>query len=718
MNESDIEKERRAESRRPELPRRYAGTRLEMPGEMRLIGKTAHRRHLGRCLTGAQEAPRPADAYIRQIGMRCDMKFPAKGTDEMRTAEAGDGGQLLKADIGFVMVVKIVPGGMDRRSFTGFHRQDDGAAVPAEQGGKNRKHALIRFQRTGFRLQPPMRHLKGGGHLRIARQEFRERRRAVKSPARHILDNVAQQRRVGIDHPVTITAAARRAVMYLVRIDEIEMPRPRLFRGSLDGGNLRAAFDRADREGIMRVRRIFMGEKRRTQALHAAETPVTPETRGFRRGNRHGIYGLFLRNIVHERSLEHSILTVLNKSARVPAVPINRTHGMTDDFEETFAETETDAFEHAPLRLTVDLGALADNWRDMKKRSGKARTAAVVKADAYGLGIEDCGATLYHAGARDFFVATVAEGATLRSYAPEARIFVLSGIWQGQERQVFDNDLVPVLASEEQLSFWMATVAERGDHPCALHVDTGFNRLGLPLDDALFLADDVTRPASFDPVLVLSHLACADTPSSPMNRAQLESFRKVSAAFEGIESSLSASAGIFLGPDYHFDLTRPGIALYGGEAVNDVANPMRPVARAEARIIQIREAGEGQTVSYGGSFLLKRASRLAIASVGYADGYQRSLSGSGIPLREMGHGGAYGVVNGHRVPVAGRVTMDLTIFDVTDVPANAIRSGDYIELFGPNVPVDETARAAGTIGYEMLTGLGLRYERQYLMADD
>ncbi|MBN8934600.1 MAG: alanine racemase [Rhizobium pusense] len=376
---------------------------------------------------------------------------------------------------------------------------------------------------------------------------------------------------------------------------------------------------------------------------------------------------------------------------------------MTDDFEDTFAETETDAFEQAPLRLTVDLGALADNWRDMRRRSGKARTAAVVKADAYGLGIEDCGAALYHAGARDFFVATVAEGETLRSYAPEARIFVLSGIWQGQERQVFDNDLVPVLASEEQLSFWMATVAERGDHPCALHVDTGFNRLGLPLDDALFLADDVTRPASFDPVLVLSHLACADTPSSPMNRAQLESFRMVSTAFEGIESSLSASAGIFLGPDYHFDLTRPGIALYGGEAVNDVANPMRPVAKAEARIIQIRDAGEGQTVSYGGTFLLKRASRLAIATVGYADGYQRSLSGSGIR---------------HKVPVAGRVTMDLTIFDVTDVPANAIRTGDYVELFGPNVPVDESARAAGTIGYEMLTGLGLRYERQYLMADD
>lgn len=391
---------------------------------------------------------------------------------------------------------------------------------------------------------------------------------------------------------------------------------------------------------------------------------------------------------------------------------------MTDDFDDSFSEIETDAFDAAPLRLTVDLGALADNWRDMARRSGKARASAVVKADAYGMGIEDCGATLYHAGARDFFVATVAEGATLRPHAPEARIFVLSGIWPGQERLVFANDLVPVVASEEQLSFWMGLMAERGNHPFALHVDTGFNRLGLSLDDALFLADDVTRPASFDPVLVLSHLACADTPSSPMNRMQLESFQQVVAAFEGVESSLSASAGIFLGPDYHFDLTRPGIALYGGEAVNGVANPMRAVAKAEARILQIREAKQGQTVSYGGTLRLTRDSRLAIASVGYADGYHRSLSGSGIPLREMGNSGAHGFVNGHRVPIAGRVTMDLTIFDVTDLPANAIRAGDYIELFGPNMPVDDVARAAGTIGYEMLTGLGLRYERQYLVDED
>jgi alanine racemase len=375
-----------------------------------------------------------------------------------------------------------------------------------------------------------------------------------------------------------------------------------------------------------------------------------------------------------------------------------------------------DDFDIAPVRLTVDLSALAANWQDMARRSGSARTAAVVKADAYGLGLEDCGTTLYEAGARDFFVAVVQEGVTLRAYAPEARIFVLSGIWPGQERLFFENDLVPVIASEEQLAFWMSVIAEHGDYPCALQVDTGFNRLGLPLQDALALVEDVSRPASFSPVLVLSHLHSGDTPSAASNKAQLESFRQVSAAFEGIDSSLSASAGIFLGPDYHFDLTRPGIALYGGEAVNGM-KPLRPVATAEARILQIREAKAGSTVSYGATYQLSRPSRLAIASVGYADGYLRSLSGSGVPLRTGGTPGGFGFVAGHRVPVIGRITMDLTIFDVTDVPDGAVRAGGYIELFGPNVALDDVARAAGTIGYEMLTSLGLRHERRYLQTE-
>jgi alanine racemase len=385
--------------------------------------------------------------------------------------------------------------------------------------------------------------------------------------------------------------------------------------------------------------------------------------------------------------------------------------------QSSFVIPPSDAFLNAPLRATIDLQALADNWRFMCRQSGKARTGAVVKADGYGIGIEDAGQALYNAGARDFFVALPSEGETLRIYAPDARIFVLSGLWEGMEDIFFDNDLVPVIASEEQLAFWMRAVTDHGDHPCALHVDTGFNRLGLSMEDALYLASDVSRPASFSPVLILSHLACADDPASPMNQKQLEAFRTISSAFDGIEASLSASAGTFLGNDYHFDLTRPGIALYGGEALNGVANPMQPVVTAEARIVQIRDAKAGEAVSYGASCTLNRDSRLAVASVGYADGYMRNLSGHGVALRNTGLPGASGYIAGHKVPVVGRVTMDMTIFDVTDVPEKALTTGDYIELFGPNMPIDNVARAAGTIGYEMLTGLGLRYDRHYLEAE-
>jgi alanine racemase len=382
------------------------------------------------------------------------------------------------------------------------------------------------------------------------------------------------------------------------------------------------------------------------------------------------------------------------------------------EFSDTFEDENT--FDSAGLRLTVNLTALTDNWKDMARRSGKARAAAVVKADAYGTGIEDAGEALYLAGARDFFVATVDEGATLRLYAPEARIFVLSGIWPGTERRFFENDLVPVISSEEQLAFWMAVLADYGDYPCALHIDTGFNRLGITMDEAIALADDVSRPASFSPVLVMSHLTCGDDHTSPINKQQLESFRRVSAAYEGIDSSLAASGGIFLGSDYHFDVTRPGITIYGGEAVTGMANPMRPVVTAEARVIQVRTVKAGEAVSYGRAMQLTRDSRLAIVSAGYADGYMRSQSSGGVPLRQVVPQGGQGFIAGRRVPVAGRITMDLTIFDVTDLPENSVRSGDYIELFGRNMPVDDVARAAGTIGYEILTSIGLRHERRYV----
>lgn len=367
--------------------------------------------------------------------------------------------------------------------------------------------------------------------------------------------------------------------------------------------------------------------------------------------------------------------------------------------------------DHA--RLTIDLSALADNWRAMARRSGAARTAAVLKADAYGIGLEPAARTFHLAGARDFFVATPAEGAALRATLPDARIYVLSGMWAGSERLFFEFDLVPVIASEEQLAVFMAAVSDGSDHPCVLHVDTGMSRLGLRVEDALALAGDVARPASFSPIMLLSHLACADDPNHPLNRQQLQRFRTAVDAFDGIDATLANSAGIFLGEEYHFTLTRPGISLYGGAAVNDAPNPMKPVVTAEARILQVREAKAGESVSYGATTVFTRDTRIAVAAVGYADGYMRALSGSGVPLRKTNVPGAGGVLHGRTVPLIGRVTMDLTHFDVTDLPEGSVRPGDFIELFGRNMPIEDVARAGGTIDYELLTSLGRRYERRY-----
>lgn len=346
--------------------------------------------------------------------------------------------------------------------------------------------------------------------------------------------------------------------------------------------------------------------------------------------------------------------------------------------------------------------------------SGNARCAAVVKADAYGLGAVPAVSALYEAGCRDLFVATAREGAELRRHAPNARIYVMNCMLPGIETICRAAELVPVLASMEQVAWWSAHCIEMNDHPCALQVDTGMNRLGVTVEEALDLAGDVSRPAGFAPVLVMSHLASSDDPDHPQNTAQLERFRRVVDAFDGVEASLAASAGILLGPDYHFDLTRPGIALYGGRAANRGDTPLLAVAIAEARIMTIRQARAGETVSYGATVELSRDSRIAVCSIGYADGYLRSVSGSGVPLRDVIEIGASGWINGQAAPVLGRVTMDITAFDITDLPADSVSVGDFIELFGPNMPLDDVAHAAGTIGYELLTSLGNRYRRHYI----
>lgn len=368
----------------------------------------------------------------------------------------------------------------------------------------------------------------------------------------------------------------------------------------------------------------------------------------------------------------------------------------------------------AGARLTVDLHALRANYRLLCEKTGGADVAGVVKANAYGLGIEHVGPALWAEGCRVFFVALPQEGAALRAVLPEAYIYVLSGLFENGSADIYHEfGLLPVVNSPTELSIWEAHGWD-GDvpRPCAIHVDTGMNRLGLSLEEATAFASDNALTGAVTPLLVMSHLACADAPAHPLNIRQLELFQQVRRAFPQADSSLSNSAGTWLGPDFAFDLVRPGIALYGGNPVAGT-DAMHPVATAEARIIQLHEAKAGETVSYGGTQTLARDTRIAVVAAGYADGYHRSSSGAGVPLRQAIADGGAGFVHGRRVPVLGRITMDLTMFDVTDL-GDDVAHGDWIELFGTNIPIDEAAAAAGTIAYELLTSLGGRYDRRYL----
>ncbi|GAB4349707.1 MAG: alanine racemase [Oricola sp.] len=369
-------------------------------------------------------------------------------------------------------------------------------------------------------------------------------------------------------------------------------------------------------------------------------------------------------------------------------------------------------------RLTVDLSAIAANWRDLAERSKPAKCAAVVKADAYGLGVEHVVPVLLNAGCDTFFVALPEEGVAVRRIAPKADIFILNGVYEMSAATLIEANLIPILNSPGQIELWARHCRLRGlNSPCAIGVDTGMNRLGLSTEEALAFRKRNMAEHLVAPVMVMSHLACADDPRHPLNARQLESFQRVAEAFDDIDSSLANSAGIFLGGGYLHDLTRPGIALYGGCASVDGTTPMRPVVSLDARIVQLRHAPKGATVSYGATQTLARDSKIAVVAVGYADGYPRAGSGAGVPLREALPAGQCGHIAGCRVPLIGRITMDLTLFDVTGIPDEALEDG-WIELIGPNIPLDEAARTAGTIGYELLTSLGPRYERRYLNADE
>ena len=371
--------------------------------------------------------------------------------------------------------------------------------------------------------------------------------------------------------------------------------------------------------------------------------------------------------------------------------------------------TATSGQARAPAVLHIDLGALVENWRALARRAAPARCAAVVKADAYGLGAGLVVRALLTAGCREFFVALVEEGVRLREalgddWPGDARVHVLHGPLPGAEADCLAHGLVPVLNSLDQVMRWRALAQREGRAlPAALQVDTGMARLGLPPSALAGLANQSDGLVGIATTLMMSHLVSAEDPQDPMNRRQLERFQPWSTRFPGALGCLANSSGIFLGPDFHFDLVRPGAALYGVAPVLGQPNPMQPVVRVQARLIQWRELPAGEAVGYNHTWRAARRTRLATVSVGYADGYLRSASNRG-QLR----------FQGRPVPVVGRVSMDTVTVDVTDVAPEALSPGALFDVIDEVQDINALAQAAGTNAYEILTSLGARYHRHYL----
>ncbi len=355
--------------------------------------------------------------------------------------------------------------------------------------------------------------------------------------------------------------------------------------------------------------------------------------------------------------------------------------------------------------LEIDLDALADNYRHLKNLAHPAKVAASVKADAYGLGANRVSQTLYNLGCRTFFVAHALEGAALRDVIPDnAEIYVFCGPLPGDIDTLFKNRLKPVINSVQQAQVWQEFNQEQATPlPAALHFDTGINRLGIPIDEQnSFFDGDFAFPTD----LILSHLACSPMPDDPHNPEQLKRFKAIAAHYPQTRKSLANSGGLYLGPQYRFDLIRCGIGLFGGKASFDpAADSLKPVASLHAPVLQTKTVKAGESLGYNATAHVTRDSQIAVVGIGYADGLPLSASGSdtqpGLRVR----------IHDQMAPVIGRVSMDMTLIDITDI---AVKAGDMAVFFGPDL--SDQADHAQTIDYEILTRLGARSERRYLQS--
>jgi alanine racemase len=355
-------------------------------------------------------------------------------------------------------------------------------------------------------------------------------------------------------------------------------------------------------------------------------------------------------------------------------------------------------------RLEIDLGAVQENYRILRKQLGGLPCAAAVKADAYGIGAERAAKALRAVGCETFFVITLEEAVRLRAAVPDARIAVLCGLLPKSEALFLEHDLIPVINDLEQLAR-LKTLSETQQRalPAILHADTGMNRLGLsPVEQQTLIADQALMVGP-DWLYLMSHLVNADERDDPLNQQQLRDFTALRTFLPAMPASLANSSATFLGPEYHFDLGRPGIALYGGRPHADRPNPMRHVAKLMGYVLQVREVAAGRTVGYGATHPMEKPGRVATVALGYADGYIRTLSGVGK------------VYLGDRaLDVIGRVSMDAITIDVSALTEAELRPGDFVEVIGAHCTADDVADAAGTIANEILSSLGQRYARHYI----
>lgn len=347
--------------------------------------------------------------------------------------------------------------------------------------------------------------------------------------------------------------------------------------------------------------------------------------------------------------------------------------------------------------LTINLSALRANYRLLRSSHAKNNIAAVVKANAYGLGVDGVNKALWAEGCRDFFVATLAEAIELRAILPEAQIGVFQGLFAGEEKEYVRYGLTPVLNDISQVERFIRSEIKN----TMLHVDTGMTRLGLSESDLKNpILTKLQTPNS--KLTLLSHLACGSEPDHPKNSEQLARFHVALKYFPSAKASLANSAGVFLPPEFHFDIARTGCALYGINPT-DGKNPMQPVATLSAPILQIRTLDRDETIGYGATASAKKGSRIAVIGIGYADGYFRMLSNQGFAF-----------VAGHKVPVLGRVSMDMVVLDISAIPQSKITVSTRAEFINNQQTVDDIATQCHTIGYEIFTRIGRRVQRVYI----